>query len=242
MSTPLEVLFLRLEGPLQSWGDTAHWSVRDTRLEPTKSGVVGLLSACLGWGPGDRQIAELASAIRMGVRVDRAGRVLRDYHTVVGGVMSAKGKVKITQTTKKPETVVSWRDYIADGCFLVGLETTSVVADHLIGALASPKWSPYLGRKSCVLSVPIFPSLPGHPSRIAGISVEEGLQRFPWLGRDGNPPRQLRAVIELAEGERPTSRVIQRRYDVPESFAARRYLSRYLAEITLEITSANPLG
>ena len=41
-------LFLRLEGPLQSWGERGHWAVRDTAPEPTKSGVVGLLGCALG--------------------------------------------------------------------------------------------------------------------------------------------------------------------------------------------------
>jgi CRISPR system Cascade subunit CasD len=41
-------LFLRLEGPLQSWGERARWDVRDTAPEPTKSGVIGLLACALG--------------------------------------------------------------------------------------------------------------------------------------------------------------------------------------------------
>ncbi|MGC8879968.1 MAG: CRISPR-associated protein Cas5, partial [Anaerolineae bacterium] len=28
-------LFLRLEGPLQAWGERARWRVRDTAPEPT---------------------------------------------------------------------------------------------------------------------------------------------------------------------------------------------------------------
>ena len=46
----LSVLFLRLEGVLQSWGDDSRWSVRRTRGEPSKSGVIGLLAAASGWG------------------------------------------------------------------------------------------------------------------------------------------------------------------------------------------------
>jgi CRISPR system Cascade subunit CasD len=36
-------LFLRLEGPLQAWGERGRWSIRDSAAEPTKSGVIGLL-------------------------------------------------------------------------------------------------------------------------------------------------------------------------------------------------------
>ncbi len=101
----LPVLFLRLEGPLQSWGDTAQWSVRRTRAEPSKSGVIGLIGAALGYGPdpeGDAEIARLGRELRLGIRVDRPGSVLRDYHTVYGGVLSAQGKIKINAGTGSP--------------------------------------------------------------------------------------------------------------------------------------------
>ena len=52
-------LFLRLEGPLQSWGERGRWSVRDTALEPTKSGVIGLIACALGYRD-DTQIRPLS--------------------------------------------------------------------------------------------------------------------------------------------------------------------------------------
>ena len=42
------VLVLRLEGPLQSWGERSRWDVRETADRPTKSAVIGLLGAALG--------------------------------------------------------------------------------------------------------------------------------------------------------------------------------------------------
>ncbi|MGH9433413.1 MAG: CRISPR-associated protein Cas5, partial [Terriglobia bacterium] len=39
-------LFLRLEGPLQSWGDQqSKFVIRRTAEAPTKSGVIGMLCA-----------------------------------------------------------------------------------------------------------------------------------------------------------------------------------------------------
>ena len=78
---PVCVLFLRLEGVLQSWGDDARWSVRRTRGEPTKSGVIGLLAAAKGWGlsaEGDRHVERLGRELRMAVRADRPGGLLRE--------------------------------------------------------------------------------------------------------------------------------------------------------------------
>ena len=41
-------LLLRLQGPMQSWGTTSRFDERDTQLEPSKSGVLGLVCAAIG--------------------------------------------------------------------------------------------------------------------------------------------------------------------------------------------------
>ncbi|MGD0905437.1 MAG: CRISPR-associated protein Cas5, partial [Terracidiphilus sp.] len=55
-------LFLRLESPLQSWGEDSQWSERRTAPDPTKSGIVGLLACALGWND-DEQIRNLSREI-----------------------------------------------------------------------------------------------------------------------------------------------------------------------------------
>ena len=44
----MSVLLMRLAGPMQSWGTRSRFSNRDTGLEPSRSGVIGLLCAALG--------------------------------------------------------------------------------------------------------------------------------------------------------------------------------------------------
>ena len=44
----MAVLLLRLAGPMQSWGTQSRFTHRDTDLEPSKSGVIGLLCAAMG--------------------------------------------------------------------------------------------------------------------------------------------------------------------------------------------------
>ena len=39
----MSVLLMRLAGPMQSWGTRSRFSNRDTGLEPSRSGVIGLL-------------------------------------------------------------------------------------------------------------------------------------------------------------------------------------------------------
>jgi len=109
----MATLLLRLQGPMQSWGTTSRFDERDTQLEPSKSGVLGLICAALGRDRAE-PIEDLA-ALRMGVRVDREGKPMRDYHTATG-VLNAAGKVDANRT------VVSPRFYLADAAFLVGLE------------------------------------------------------------------------------------------------------------------------
>src|ERR1700676_2698584 len=97
--TDPNTVFLRLEGPLQAWGVTSRFAVRDTADVPTKSGVVGLICAALGLrrAAANGRLKELA-ALRMGVRIDRPGTRFGDYHTAGAGadigMMSAKGIIK----------------------------------------------------------------------------------------------------------------------------------------------------
>ena len=79
------VLLLRLAGPMQSWGIGSRFAMRDTAPEPTKSGVLGLICSAAGIPRDDEaSLAELA-VLRMGVRVDREGRVAEDFQTIGGG-------------------------------------------------------------------------------------------------------------------------------------------------------------
>ena len=91
----MKTLLLRLAGPMQSWGTDSRFTYRETRLEPSKSGVIGLLCAALGKPKNDPQKPEEAdlpdcpslsrlAGLEMGVRVDRPGVMLKDYHTVGG--------------------------------------------------------------------------------------------------------------------------------------------------------------
>ena len=77
----MSILLLRLAGPMQSWGIQSRFSVRDTGLEPSRSGVVGLLCCALGRSRDEPLDEFLPDKLAMGVRVDREGRMARDWHT-----------------------------------------------------------------------------------------------------------------------------------------------------------------
>src|SRR5690606_33869407 len=86
-SSPVEKeagLLLLLSGPMQSWGTQSRFAHRDTDFEPSKSGVLGLVGSALGMSRDDDDLLQALASLKMGVRVDREGRILRDYHTAGG--------------------------------------------------------------------------------------------------------------------------------------------------------------
>jgi CRISPR system Cascade subunit CasD len=243
------VLALRLEAPLQAWGDSARWSVRDTRTEPTFSGIVGLVAAAWGWGLTDEdgeRVAALSRSVRLGVRVDREGTVLRDYHTIGGtrsgsetpwtGLLTAEGKTKRTATTAVLHTEVSERNYLCDACFLVMLEADGLVLAGIEAALQAPVWPPFLGRKACVPAAPLCPAHPQAPSIVSGPLVD-AIASYPGLGRSADtPPEQLRVVVDEACGAAAGMRSL--RHDVPKSFRRRLFGHRYVREFRVTTPSS----
>ncbi len=211
----MAVLLLRLAAPMQSWGTQSYYIYRETGLEPSKSGVIGLLCAALG-RPRTASVDDLA-ALRMGVRVDQEGKMMMDYHTA-----GKDGFVRANGTMEKKNAIISYRYYLADARFLVGLEGEDVVfLRHLHEALRAPVWPLYLGRKAFVPGCPIWMQ--------GGLrtdeSLEEALRSYPWLGPawQKKPPERLRLMIEVEDG-------YEIRRDHPISFDPlhRRYLPRRL--------------
>jgi len=192
------VLLLRASGPLQAWGIESRFAVRDTAREPSKSGIVGLLAAALGC-PRDAPPGELATlaALRMGVRADQEGTILRDYHTAgTGGYYRAGGQIE------RENVIPGNRYYLQDARFLVGLESEDLaLLARLHAALRDPHWPLYLGRKACVPGEPVWlpDGLREHTS------LEEALVHYPWLGPPWLPaerrPSRLRLLLEDPAGE-----------------------------------------
>lgn len=209
----MPTLLLRLQGPMQSWGTRSRFDYRDTALEPTKSGVLGLLCAALGRDRAE-DISDLA-ALRMGVRVDREGILEYDYQTAKG-VVSSSGE--------PGRDVQSKRYYLADAAFLVGLEGTDrrlLVETHQ--ALKNPCWPLFLGRKGYVPSPPVY-----LPDGLRDEPLAEALAHYPYLpsltSRGEGPPERLRYVLEA-----PSGRPILDQPIAP--FAERRFGSRYVVDV-----------
>jgi CRISPR system Cascade subunit CasD len=205
----MNVLLLRLAGPMQSWGVQSRFTERDTGSEPSKSGVVGLLCAALG-RPREAPIDDLA-ALRMGVRADREGIIRRDFQTAgQGGILKAQGKVE------RKNAVISNRYYLADASFLVGLEGENLeLLQRVQNALRNPHWGLYLGRKAFVPGQPVW--LPDGLRK--GQPLRQALESYPLVGRPREAAAQLRMVMEDPTGA-------HLRPDQPLSFAQRLFAPR----------------
>jgi len=160
-------LIIKLDGPMQAWGGHTYEDFRPSHLFPTRSGLLGLIGACLGL---DRQDtagqSQLADSLDFTVRVDRVALCaardavaqkrplkLPDFHTVLNA-RKVDGSMN-----KYP--VVSRREYLFDAVFTVavGVRTeSSFTIEQLINAVKRPAYTPGLGRRSCPVTRPLYES------------------------------------------------------------------------------------
>ena len=247
----MPILLLRLEGPLQSWGGRSRWDVRDTQPEPSKSGVIGLLSCALGYGRGDRRIEALDRALRFGVRVEAPGHVLEDYQTITGYLPTADGRYKYDGSTMSsslsklqesgdatPATIISPRFYLEDAAFLVALAARTLENAELLeqaaAAVKTPRWPLFLGRKACLPTRPIFGAFTEQY-----VDIEAVFRGHPWSWHGAETRERkrdfttLRAFIEDEGGT-------QRRQDAVQLNQTRTYGFVRLRSLRVSRPQENP--
>lgn len=232
----MPTLLLRLVGPMQSWGTTSRFDQRDTGKEPSKSGVIGLLAAALGIDREEWIDLEPLTHLAMGVRHDRPGVPKYDYQTVGQGVeevVGLDGKIQIRSRMilangKYPagahlgEGVQSYRYYLSDAAFLVGVESKDrCLLERIHQALSNPVWPLALGRKSYVPSESIWIR-----NGLQDAPLHEVLTTWPWIVSQRKwekPPEKLLVSYESEDG----SGVLK--MDQPlSSFAERRFGARFV--------------
>lgn len=196
----MPTLVLELSGPLQSWGSESRFVHRETQMLPTKSGVIGLLAAAQGRRRTE-DVEDLVG-IRFGVRQEQAGTIVRDFQTAIDWRTGAS----------KP---LSYRSYIADAKYLVGLEAEESLLAGIADAIRSPVFPLYLGRRAC----------PPAGRMVLGIRdkpLDEVLASEPWRASEWYQEKQSRQVSLLwsrdALPEEARDETIR---DLPRSFDPR---------------------
>ena len=181
----MEHLVFQLQAPLSSWGEPAVGEFRGTGEMPTQSAVIGLLGAALGLDRSDEAAhAALRDGYGFAVALLSSGSLLRDYHTAQVPPRSAlKGRPHATRrhelSVPKYDlgTILSTRDYRQNAASLVALQPSKgMPAPHTLSALAEalrlPKFTLYMGRKSCAPAAPLWPQV------IAAESAWQAFQQY----------------------------------------------------------------
>jgi CRISPR system Cascade subunit CasD len=151
--------------------------------------------------------------LHFGVRIDQPGRLVVDFHTA--------------HTTDGTQSFVSYRHYLADAVFVVGLEIADdEMLTHIDNAVRSPVFPLYLGRRSCPPEGKVSLGIR------QGVSLGDALRSEDW---QASPWYQRRAeeqiaveIVSDAEGIEPGAYQVR---DLPLDFAQthRRYAFRTVA-------------
>ena len=164
MASPRDYLAFRLWGPTASWGSITVGEQRHTWTRPSRSAILGLLAAALGYERRDQNAhAALEQGLGVAVRVDNAGRPLRDYHTTQSPSQEGKrrwlSRYDEIRKAKSLNTILSERTYLIEQSVVVMLwlrpQSTTAPLPEIAACLEKPRFTLYLGRKASPLGIPL---------------------------------------------------------------------------------------
>jgi CRISPR system Cascade subunit CasD len=144
--------------------------------------------------------------LRLGVRIDQPGRLLRDFQTA----RSLDGQATMP---------LSYRYFREDARYLAVVHAQDELLETLVGALRRPAYPLYLGRRACPPAEPLVPRL--SEATIGASLRDEPWRAAPWWRRRcGDEPPMLEFRVDRGAAPELANRVdgstVQR--DVPLSF------------------------
>jgi CRISPR system Cascade subunit CasD len=161
--------------------------------------------------------------LRLAVRIDVPGSLLRDFQTAI----------HLTSGAAMPLT---YRDYIQDGVFTVGMSGDDDLIDNIAAAISSPRYPLYLGRRSCVPTGPLVPILFDGSERMAVAAA-------PWAATDRLKRSRGRTVdlevVADADDDDPSTTLLR---DLPLSFDPQRREHGFRPVHRYRISAENPDG
>lgn len=196
-------LVFTLLAPLGAWGSptlsSSNAAYKATDTAPSKSAVVGILGAALGWQRG--RLGPLAAGLLLAVRVDHEPVVqpAPDFHTVRKGTrppdqspMSRFDELRADLAGgESGGALLSRREILAEGLWtvVVRLRTDGDVGvdlPELAAALRAPVFPLYAGRKAFGLGLPPDPALVEASGPLAALAAYGGVASrhpalAPWL-------------------------------------------------------------
>ena len=167
----IDVLLLRLDAPLISFGGPQVDNYGVVQPAPARSMLTGLLANALGYEHGDfPRLQRLQARLSFAARRDRPGEPLSDFQTVDLGqpfltddnAWTTWGKLDPRKggPEARTGTHIRYRDYRADSVHTVALTLDPLAEepdlDLLEQALKEPARPLFIGRKCCLPAAPLL--------------------------------------------------------------------------------------
>lgn len=202
----LKTVLLKFSGPLQSWGTDSHFETRHTDTHPSKSGVIGMIAAGLGYKRDEDEKINRLNSLGFAVRIDQVGAILKDYHTAR----------KYKENGDFERTYVTNRYYLQDAVFIVALSSNDEeLINDIKSAISHPYYSLFLGRRA----------LPPTADILLGIFEADAittLKKYPWQASVWYQKKNSNRLQIFADEALLCSDSLQIRNDKAVSFSQKR--------------------
>lgn len=221
----MKTILLKLSGPMQSWGTDSRFETRNTGRYPSKSSIIGMIAASLGYRREETEKIIKLNKLDFAVRVDQGGTILRDYHI-------AKS---YKESGAENRTYVTNRYYLQDSVFVVGIGSNDMeLMGEIEKALKKPYFQPFLGRRSLPLNADFF-------IKVVERGVMESLIEIPWQASRWYKKREAikdKLVLEVYSDSHlvddSNGKMVR---DLPKSFSQRQRMHgfRSIAKSTITL-------
>lgn len=221
----MKTLLLKFSGPLQSWGINSFADTRTTDNFPSKSAVIGLISASFGHKRDETKNIQKFNNLDFGVRIDNQGEILVDFH--------------IARThDKKVTTYLTHRHYLTDATFLVAISSKDdSFIDEIRCALERPYFQQFLGRRSAPVT---YDFIVGETNK----DVIDALKEHEWIASDNHKKtfKQKNVNLEIyADAHLLESRSMIQKKDFVISFSQKSRMFNYRNIAKAMVTVKNDL-
>jgi CRISPR system Cascade subunit CasD len=204
----MDVLLLRFDAPLMSFGAVVVDENNPTWRFPATSMLTGLLANALGWDHGDTgKLQALQDRLRFAARWDAKPELLTEYQTVDLGQPFMVNTGWTTRGRREDRkggpaatgTHIRYRDHWANGVMTVALALDGEgepSIDDIKHALRYPARPLFLGRKPCLPAAPLL------LRRMQAAGVKTALAAEPLAAVEPRRrPRVVEALWPLDEGD-----------------------------------------
>lgn len=222
----MKTILLKFAGPMQSWGTNSNFENRHTDFYPSKSGVVGMIAASLGYQRDEDEKIGKLNELSFAVRVDQPGNLLKDYH--IARKYKKNGSLERNYVTN--------RYYLEDAVFVVAIShKDDILMAEIEKNLKSPWFQTFLGRRSLPLTADFF-------LKSTGNDLIDSLSKIEWQASKWYKDKIKEATVKLeiySDFYEGGAKQISMRKDRVISFSQmnRQFNYRYESVSTVEISN-----